>query len=797
MNYALTYIPRVLSALIMIVVGTSEITIAQSTVTTKIYIAKSGNDNNKGTVDKPFATPSAAVQSVMKLKKTGYKGAVELLISKGEYYMSKPLEIGTAYSGTVDAPFTIKAVAGERVTWSGAVPMKLIWKKEANGIWKSQVPKGMSFQSLYADGKQLIRARYPNYDATVLPFNGYAADAISPERVKGWKDPKGAYVHALHEGKWGGFHYRVVSKNTDGQLKLEGGEQNNRPSEMHKTYRFVENVFEELDAVNEWYLNENTGTLYYYPATGTDPNNLKLEAPVLENILTIKGSISEPVHDVHIEGIGFIHTAPTFMKTEEPLLRSDWTIYRQGAVKIEGAERCEVRGSDFVDLGGNAIFVSNYNRKVKISNNLIERIGAGAINFVGNPDAVRSPSFRYENFVPASEIDTTPGPKSENYPMDCEASDNLIRNIGTIEKQVAGVQIAMASSIKVLHNTIYNVPRSGINVGDGTWGGHEIAYNDVFYTVLETSDHGAFNSWGRDRFWHPNREEMDRLAVLHPEWTTLDAVKTTLIHDNRFQCDHGWDIDLDDGSTNYRIYNNICLSGGLKLREGFHRKVYNNVMINNGFHPHVWFKDSKDVFRNNVVMRSHQDIQIKYWGDTVDNNYYTNAEALAKDQAKGIEAHGKVITAKFKDAPRGDFRLDIGELEGFKNFDMLHMGVRTVRLKAMTEGPTIPPVVETKTATKKESYKWKGAEIKSIETLGEQSATGLASLAGVLILRVDENSVAFKNGLRAGDVIIGAQAEKVDKLADFQRILNLENPKKTFSIVIHRNQNKQTIMIKE
>lgn len=88
-------------------------------------------------------------------------------------------------------------------------------------------------------------------------------------------------------------------------------------------------------------------------------------------------------------------------------------------------------------------------------------------------------------------------------------ADNLIRYIGLIEKQVAGVQIQMAARIDVQHNTIYHVPRFDINIGDGAWGGHVI---EIFQTVLETSDHGAFNSLGRDRFWHPDRYVMDSLA---------------------------------------------------------------------------------------------------------------------------------------------------------------------------------------------------------------------------------------------------------------------------------------------
>lgn len=72
----------------------------------------------------------------------------------------------------------------------------------------------------------------------------------------------------------------------------------------------------------------------------------------------------------------------------------------------------------------------------------------------------------------------------------------------------------MAARITVDHNSIYRVPRAGINIGDGTWGGHRITHNDVFDTVLQTGDHGAFNSWGRDRYWHPDRAEMDRDVIV-------------------------------------------------------------------------------------------------------------------------------------------------------------------------------------------------------------------------------------------------------------------------------------------
>ena len=128
----------------------------------------------------------------------------------------------------------------------------------------------------------------------------------------------------------------------------------------------------------------------------------------------------------------------------------------------------------------------------------------------------------------------------------------------------------------------------------------------MFDTVLETHDHGSFNSWGRDRFWHSDRGISQAEIDKDPKLPFLDAVKTTTIRDSRWRCDHGWDIDLDDGSSNYDIYNNLMLSGGLKLREGFRRRAWNNIAVNNTFHPHVWYANSNDEVYGNIFMGTYK-----------------------------------------------------------------------------------------------------------------------------------------------------------------------------------------------
>ena len=82
----------------------------------------------------------------------------------------------------------------------------------------------------------------------------------------------------------------------------------------------------------------------------------------------------------------------------------------------------------------------------------------------------------------------------------------------------------MARRITVRDTSIYDCARAGINISEGTWGGHLIERCDVFDTVLETHDHGSFNSWGRDRYWASNHRGVSEPEVKKdPQLPYLDA----------------------------------------------------------------------------------------------------------------------------------------------------------------------------------------------------------------------------------------------------------------------------------
>lgn len=759
---------------------------------TTYFVSPNGNDKNKGSEKSPLKSIKAA-----QYKARAQKGEVTVYLRGGEYRFSEPL-IFTSFDGNKDKHLTLSAYPGENVAISGGVALKLQWQPYKNEIMQAKVFPKLAIDMLTVNGKIRSMARYPNYDSTAVRFNGTSADATSPERVKTWKNPAGGFLHAMHVSDWGDFHYRIIGKDEKGELKMEGGWQNNRPYSMSKDNRMVENIFEELDAPGEWFYDTKESVLYYYPVQNEDIAKSTFEVSLLKHLVEFRGTEQEPVKNITLKNIEFTQTTRTFMEKYEPLLRSDWTIYRGGAIVFEGTENCVVTGSYLHNLGGNAVFFSNYNRNSGISSSHITQVGASAVCFVGDPNAVRSAVFNYDVYSSYDKIDRQQGPKTNNYPSECFVRDNLIHTIGLFEKQITGVELSMSKSITVSHNSIYDVPRAGINVSEGTWGGHIIEYNDVFETVKETGDHGSFNSWGRDRYWNPDREKMNKFVAQEPSLVLADVTTPIIIRNNRFRCDRGWDIDLDDGASNYLIYSNLCLNGGIKLREGFNRVVENNILVHNTFHPHVWFKNSGDVFTRNIVMQPYKPINLPSWGAMVDYNIFTSNDALLEAQNRGVDKHSIVCQVEFQDAAHGNFAVKntINPVFciGFQNFDMDKFGVLSAELKRIAQTPRIPlPQIQAENVVAN-IVEWQGWRIKNLETLGERSATGMDSERGVFVVSIAKADSRLKSLLHENDAIIKFGGKVINNLDDLQNATNQADLTNPIEMVVFRNQ-KETLVV--
>jgi hypothetical protein len=123
-------------------------------------------------------------------------------------------------------------------------------------------------------------------------------------------------------------------------------------------------------------------------------------------------------------------------------------------------------------------------------------------------------------------------------------------------------------------------------------------------------------------------------------------------------------------------------------------------MVNNSFHPHVWYGNSQDVFRRNIVFGLYRPIRVnKPWGRECDFNLLhkpgqvqaTPASGLGR--LSGLDAGSVEADAGFIGPAQGDYRVkeDSPALKlGFKNFPMDQFGVQKPALKAIAKTPALP-----------------------------------------------------------------------------------------------------------
>jgi hypothetical protein len=595
-------------------------------MTVEIFVSTDGNDQNAGSQEAPFATLRRA-QQVARVS----NAPITVSIRAGTYYLDEPLSFSQADSGTAVAKVTYRAYAEETVILSGGKKLHCDWQPYQNGIMKCHLPEvesgKLTFDQLFINGKRQIRARYPNYDSSdPKKFTGYIRAAghltddipdpnpdlnedmtfssgaprgilFDPTNFsrKRWKKPAEAVIHIYQALYWGNLQWQIKEIDWDQHIFWfgHGGQQMgakwfDAPCGVdQRSFFFIENIFEELDAPSEWYLDRETATLYYLPPDDVDLNNALIEVPVLQRLVEFVGSQDNPVKYIVLEGFRFAHTKSTFLENYEVPSLSDWAIHRGGTVYLQGAHNCTIKDSFFDAVGGNGVFMNEHNRNNLVTGCKFTESGDSAICFVGS-------------------LEHTVGTQ-RNFPYECSVVNNLIVDCGIFGKQVAGVYISRAKRIRAAHNEIYNMPRAGICIGDGTWGGHVIENNYIHDTCRETSDHGPFNSWGRDKYWCLGQSHLPYINHRSHDagLVKIDAMEPVILRNNFFKETSGWGLDLDDGASNYEIYNNLCVGVSMKLREGAYRTIYNNIWVNGANAPcfHVGNENNHDrYFRNITVM---------------------------------------------------------------------------------------------------------------------------------------------------------------------------------------------------
>lgn len=282
------------------------------------------------------------------------------------------------------------------------------------------------------------------------------------------------------------------------------------------------------------------------------------------------------------------------------------------------------------------------------------------------------------------------------------------------------------------------------------------------------------------------------------------------IRHNRLRCDHGWDIDLDDGSSWYRIYDNLLLNGGLKMREGYDRVATNNIIINNGLHPHVWYPNSGDVFAHNIVFKSYSPALMNKgiaadgkWGKTLDSNFYVaRTEVMHRFLTNGCDSNSLAGDAGFINPSTGNYGLVAGARAfqtGFKPFSMEGFGVSKPSLRAIAKTPAFPDV-QTIAAAEGMIYgrrfaSWGNAKL-WVPRGEEYSAFGLDfSSTGVALEGINPGEMMHAVGFRNGDLIQSVGNVPIPNIQALKQYINTNGKKSNHIFVITRNQKRMELTV--
>ena len=180
--------------------------------TIDIYVSPLGNNSNNGKKATPFKTLEKALENAKSLERTE---KINIYLLEGEYHLSSTLKITSQLNNT-----SIIGEGADKVSIKGSEIIKTNWEPFSDNILVTTIDDTLDFNQLFINGEKQILARYPNYDENGGYWQGSAADAINKERIAKWKNPIGGFVHALHRGRWGGFHYQITGVEESGELKL-------------------------------------------------------------------------------------------------------------------------------------------------------------------------------------------------------------------------------------------------------------------------------------------------------------------------------------------------------------------------------------------------------------------------------------------------------------------------------------------------------------------------------------------------------------------------------------------------
>lgn len=560
-----------------------------------IWVSPQGSDSNPGTVVLPKATVQAALRQARDLRRlndASVKGGIVVWVHGGTYALNTPLFLRAEDSGTAESPTVVKAVAGEIPVLSGGRKVAA-WKKAgkvaglnsaaAKQVMVAELPlvngNVPEFRQLWVNGRKAIRARdIKGFEmARILSWDKKTGTLGLPAAwIRRFASTENGFQQlqsmelVLHQ-MWAISNLRVRTMREKGDTVFvnfqqpEARIQAERPwpspmtADSVRSPFYLCNAIEFLDEPGEWYLED--GRLYYWPRKGEDLKAVVY--PVLENLMTVAGTLDAPVSNIRFEDITFAHT--TWMRPSllghVPLQAGMYLLdaYRlrppgtpenpnrgldnqcflgrpAAAVSLIGVHHTAFQNCRFVQLGGSGLDYLEASTDDLVQGCLFEDIGMNGIQ-CGRFNAMGMEAHLPYNPVDERELCST-----------LTIRNNFIHDVSNDDWGTQGIAAGYVRGIRIEHNEVSEVSYMGITVG---WGWQK-ANNCMRENVVKANyiHHYAKHMYDVSGIYtlsvQPKTQVIENAvdSIYHP----------TYVHDPN----HWFYLYTDEGSSFMTVKDNWC-----------------------------------------------------------------------------------------------------------------------------------------------------------------------------------------------------------------------------------------------
>ena len=545
--------------------------LAQLAFMTTYHLSPRGRDRAAGTSKQPWGTLAGARDNLRALRVAGkLSESVTVLVHDGHYELNeivkfKPEDSHTSY---VAAPKAAPVFDGGKQLTG--------WKVgERNGRteWTLDLPEvaagNWNFRSLFVNGQRAPRARFPKFtpDAKGAKNVLRIGEIKHPEQTdlfagRDTFKPKAGDVQnwdSLGDAEFVVMHYWIEERLPRPQLNPRTGwlrfarrsafclyeSHENMFGNRELARYYIDNLFEALTDPGEWYLNRETGRIYYLPRPGETPANTTIHAPRVLAFLQASGQFFNDagtpvdphattlVTGLNFEGLTFRHadwfsplaTLPSHHKPygeDYPIGGSVQAAnFVPGAVVFRGARDCAVTDCTLEHAGLYGLEFEEGCRNCSAVGNHLHDLGAGGIRGGG------------------TDLDGHIVGRTGHLRI----TDNHIYDIGRIFHQGVGVFLTHAFDCLVAHNHIHHSCYTGISTG-WTWGFRETPSrnNVIEHNLIHDIGAGILSDMGGIYTLGVQPGTVVRGNHLHHIWS----------HDYG-----GWGIYLDEGTSHLIIEHNL------------------------------------------------------------------------------------------------------------------------------------------------------------------------------------------------------------------------------------------------